>query len=303
MSGFSENWLTLREPADRAVRSATVTECARAQLAERGLASLCVLDLATGTGANLRYLAPLLPMPQRWRVVDRDVGLLAALPEHMAAWALGRGCRVSGDSGGFTVQGSGTECVVEPRAVDLSKLMRRGLPKPTEAAQPPEALFAGRALVTASALLDLVSERWLQALVDRCRATRAVGLFALTYDGRLSCEPVDADDELVRERVNRHQKTAKGFGRALGPDATACAERWFRDAGYDVRSEPSDWMLTPAQRALQEQLIVGWATAAAEVDPHETERVSAWKERRLEHVAAGRSYATIGHRDLVAWPK
>jgi hypothetical protein len=303
VSGFTQDWLTLREPADRSARSVAVTECAVAQLTARGSRPVRVLDLATGTGANVRFLAPMLPMPQEWRVVDRDVGLLAALPQHLAAWALGRACRVSGDPGGFTVRGDGTECLIETRTADLSKLRRESELKRTQSLQDSEGLFVDRALVTASALLDLVSERWLQALVDRCRVVRAVGLFALTYDGRLSCEPVDSDDEFIRERVNRHQKTAKSFGRALGPDATAHAARYFRDAGYDVRIEPSDWTLVPSQSALQEQLIAGWAAAAAEIDGRATARVSAWKKRRLEQLAAGTSHVTVGHQDLVAWPR
>lgn len=303
MSTFSAHWLSLREPADRAARSTAVTECAVAQVAARGSAPVRVLDLATGTGANVRFLAPLLAVPQQWRVVDRDVDLLAALPQHVAAWALARGCRVSGDAGGFSVRSDGTECLIEPRAVDLSTLTRAGVATPTHGRRDCGALFGDRGLVTASALLDLVSERWLQVLVDRCRATGAVGLFSLTYDGRMSCEPVDADDEFIRERVNRHQRRAKGFGRALGPDATACAERSFRDAGYDVRIGPSDWMLTPRQSALQEQLIAGWATAAAEIDARDRNRVAAWQARRFEHLAAGRSHVRVGHQDLVAWPR
>ncbi len=56
------------------------------------------------------------------------------------------------------------------------------------------AIFDGRALVTASALLDLVSERWLRALAARCAGHGAAVLFALSYDGRIVCSPEDPDD-------------------------------------------------------------------------------------------------------------
>ena len=61
------------------------------------------------------------------------------------------------------------------------------------------------------------------------------------------------------ELVNRHQRSDKGFGAALGPSAPASAERAFADAGYAVRRAPSDWMLTPDMSELQRQLIDGWA--------------------------------------------
>ncbi len=48
---------------------------------------------------------------------------------------------------------------------------------------------AGCAGDGASALLDLVSEKWLERLVDRCRHGSCTALFALTYDGSIEFRP------------------------------------------------------------------------------------------------------------------
>ena len=106
-------------------------------------------------------------------------------------------------------------------------------------------IFAGRDLVTASALLDLVSTRWLDALAARCRASGAAVLFALTYNGESRWSPVEPEDDIIRDLMNRHQKTDKGLGGpAAGPDAVDCAERSFAAAGYQVRRDASDWDLS-----------------------------------------------------------
>jgi hypothetical protein len=141
-------------------------------------------------------------------------------------------------------------------------------------------LFAGRALVTASALLDLVSDAWLRQLVFRCCAHHAAALFALTYDGRLSFEPAERDDALIRDLVNRHQRTDKGFGPAL------------------------DWILRRASAPdpLQEQLIDGWANAATDIADDRAGLIEAWRQKRRGHVASGRSVLTVGHQDLAALP-
>jgi len=47
-------------------------------------------------------------------------------------------------------------------------------------------------------------------------------------------------------------------------------------------------------------LVEGWALAATEIDPRQAESIDAWKQRRLEHVAAGRSRMVVGHYDLTA---
>jgi len=266
MGGFSADWLALREPSDARARSVMLTSA----IADR-LAGARVLDLAAGTGANVRYLEGFLRGGRgrpHWLLVDNDPALLAK-----AAVLLG------------SREG------VETRAVDLSAAL-----------DPPSAnLFAGQDLVTASALLDLVSERWLNALAGRCADARSAVLFALTYNGAISCSPGEPEDALVRDLVNRHQRIDKGFGPALGPDAAAFAAQAFAARGYHVRQERSDWLLADDVPVLQQELIEGWADAAVEIAPEETPRVTGWKSRRLAHVGAGRSRIVVGHDDLAAW--
>jgi hypothetical protein len=166
-----------------------------------------------------------------------------------------------------------------------------------------EDLFEGRRLVTASALLDLVPASWLRTLAARCRAAGALALFTITYNGHSTCTPAEDEDELVRELLNRHQKTNAGFGEpAEGPDASASTERCFTEAGYRVERVPSPWSLGPEHDEIQRLLIDGWAQAAGEVAPGQAVAITRWRARRLAHVAAGRSHIVVGHDDLVAWP-
>jgi hypothetical protein len=279
--------LALREPADVAARSEPLTR-AIADVLPRDR-PLCVLDLATGSGSNIRYLADRLSGRQTWLPVDHDAALLAELPARMAAWAAARAYEVAVDTGEWVIRGNDLRChVAEPRRLDLGTLADG-------------TIFSGRHLVTASALLDLVSETWLRALADRCRESGAAALFALTYNGQSSCVPVEPEDDTIRLLMNQHQKTDKGFGAAAGPDATDDAARCFAAIGYRVRREPSDWVLRPDARELQQRLIEGWAEAAAEIAPERSAMIQNWLARRLAHVSAGRSQVTVGHEDLAAW--
>jgi hypothetical protein len=165
------------------------------------------------------------------------------------------------------------------------------------------AIFEGRHLVTASALLDLVSETWLRSLADHCHAIGAMGLFALTYNGESRCSPADPQDDDVRELMNRHQRSNdKGFGRAAGPDAIDAAERCFSELGYRVQRASSDWVLPPEARELQRQLVDGWAEAATEIAPGESAMILSWCRRRLAHIDAGHSRIVVCHEDLAALP-
>jgi len=259
------NWLALREPADTAARSTALTRLIAEKLPRDR--AVRIVDLGTGTGSNVRYLAGHLPGPQEWLIVDRDPGLLA-----QAATAL-RPLR---------------NVVVETFETNLGHI--------------DSSIFSRRDLVTASALLDLVSDAWLVALASECRAAGALALFALTYNGRSSCSPAEPGDELVRELLNRHQlQNDKGFGRAAGPEAIDVAARAFSLAGFHIRREPSDWVLPPDSRELQVELVDGWATAACQIAPSRTPAIADWLRRRLEHIEANRSRITVGHDDFAAW--
>jgi len=281
------HWLGLREPADTTARSDALTRTIAGAIPSGE--EICALDLATGTGSNIRYLMDRLPGRQRWLAVDRDAALLAELRERMSSWGAAKGYTVRTEPAGCTIRGARLECHVETRQADL------GTPDDRE-------IFAGRHLVTASALLDLVSAEWLRALATQCRAAGAAALFTITYNGRSSCVPVEPEDDIVRELMNQHQKRDKGLGGpAAGPDAVACAERCFAEAGYRVERHPSDWTVGPDEAALQRMLIDGWAHAATEMARDGPAAIARWRARRLAHVDAGRSRLAVGHDDLGAW--
>ena len=280
------DWLAVREPADVTARSATLVERVRHALASTD--TVRGLDLCTGTGSNLRYLIDRLPGRQTWLAADRDARLLEELPTKLKTWADGRGYSTRSEGQVSSLRGGRCECDVETRAMDLDRL--------------DAGLFEGRNLVTASALLDLVSESWLRLLAARCREAGATALFTLTYDGRSSCDPVEPEDDIVRELMNVHQKTDKGLGgRAEGPDAWSVAERVFTEAGYRVECAPSDWSIGPSERTFQRMLIEGWARAAVEIAPERADTIADWLRRRLEHLEAGRSRIVVNHVDMVAW--
>lgn len=266
MESFAAEWLALREPADTVARSASLADVAGQRLAARRR-EIRAIDLACGTGSNVRYLTPRLPAAMSWTIVDHDRTLLDLARARLGAETLG------------------DDFTLTARHADLAHL--------------DAALLAGHDLVTASAVLDLVSTAWLQALASACRQADAVALLALTFDGRIECTPEHADDGLVRELVLRHQRRDKGFGPALGPEATTVAEACFTAEGFTVRTAASDWKLDSPR--LQRELITGWTRAAIELDSTHAERIAAWERTRLAHVLEGRSRLRVGHRDLVAW--
>jgi SAM-dependent methyltransferase len=274
VSGFSTDWLALREPFDAAARAAPRE----------------VVDLACGTGSNLRALAPLLGRGQRWRVVDHDPALLDALPGALRSWAGPRGAAVHQDAGGVIhLAGDGFDAQVQPLPLDLAHHL-------DAVSLPPGVLLTG------SALLDLVSESWLDALVARAREARASLLFTLSVDGRIEWDPADADDAAVHARFEAHQGRDKGFGPALGPGAVAAllarlpADRWA------TRSARADWRIDgAASPGMLQALIDGTAAAALEQAPSSRAAIEGWRHRRS--ALRDRTRLRVGHLDVAARPR
>lgn len=270
MSAFTQDWLGLREPADRRARDAGLLAAVASHVAS--MRSLVVTDLGCGTGATLRALAPRLAQPQRWRLVDHDPALLARAQR--AADGLPGAGPVS----------------VEPLRANLRDEI--------------EAVIALEAqLVTTSAFLDLVSAAWIDRLVGALARHRRPFYAALSYDGRAGCLPADPLDAPVLSAFSHHQRRDKGLGGALGPDAAAATVGALETAGFAVRTARADWLLEPHEAELQRQLVLGWHQAVAETGRLPATALDRWLAHRLAAVDEGRSRLQVGHLDLWAVPQ
>lgn len=286
---FSAEWLTLREPYDAAARHPDLLGAVRDWRPGDGLT---VMDLGAGTGANFRALAPWLGGEQKWRLIDHDGALLDHAVAATAAWAAVRGMAVETAASGLVLRG--------PDGTIRLRMIRQDL------AQSDALDLVGTDLVTASALLDLVSADWVERLAAACHRAGAAVFATLSYDGRIAWAPTDPDDARVTQAFNRHQRSDKGFGPALGPDGASHLAATLGRCGYAVATGSSDWVLGPADRPLQSALLDGIAAAARATEPQDRPAIDAWAERRAALIGAtdatGGSALRIGHIDLFARP-
>jgi SAM-dependent methyltransferase len=265
----SAGWLALREPADAAARSAGLVDELRTCLSGAGV--LQVHDLGCGAGSMARWLAPGLRGPQQWVLYDRDAELLPLAVAEAPA-----------------VASDGSPVTVRTVQCDITRL------------EP--ATLAGASLVTASALLDMMTAEELRRLVEVCAEPRCPVLITLSVTGRVELEPTDPSDQLFAEAFNEHQRRPSPLGRRLGPDAFEAAVDLFPDCGFEVLVRPSPWRLGPSEPALTEAWLDGWVDPACEQRPELEELRPAYVSRRRAELVEGRLSVTVHHRDLLARP-
>lgn len=278
MSGFSSDWLALREAADHRARNPELL----ARLAEHFKAreSISVFDLGTGTGSNLRATAPALSKAQEWTLVDHDPKLLAAACDAIAAWA---------DSSRATANGIGVS--------KDSRSILVGLKRTDLAAEPAAWSGAKPDLVTAAAFFDLVSAAWIERFVSAVARSKAVFYTALTHSSTAIWSPSHPLDGAMTAAFESHFGTDKGFGPSAGSKASELIGNAFSRAGYKVERRESPWRLGADDRALIAELAQGWASAVSETRRIPSAEVAAWLDARKSG-----GTCVVGHEDLLAFP-
>ncbi|MGP1393922.1 MAG: hypothetical protein ACTS3R_00235 [Inquilinaceae bacterium] len=284
MTGFDADWLSLREPFDADARDPVITQAWRDARPRHG--ALSVVDLGAGTGSNFRFLAPRLGPRQDWLMIDRDPALLTVLERNNRLWAGQMGLAIRSENP-LHLSGVAGDLMLRAMRLDL-------------ATQFLELNLAGVHLVTGSALLDLVSAAWIDMLTGRCRDAGAALCFALTYDGRVAWQPTLEADALVLALFNRHQRSDKGFGPALGPSAAERAADRLGALGYRVTRSRSDWRLPATAQSMQRQVLAGFAAAAEDMAPERSDLITDWTAARRAAIDSGTSTLQVGHTDLFA---
>ncbi|HEU4422430.1 MAG TPA: class I SAM-dependent methyltransferase [Pilimelia sp.] len=257
-------WLALREAADAAARASDLVEPVRRHLA--GTPRAVIHDLGSGTGSMARWLAPRLSGPQHWIMYDRDTDLL----KHAR--------------GGIATNGASV--TVETRQRDITRLTADDLD--------------GVGLITASALLDMLTAEEVERIVATCVKAGCPALLTISVVGRVELTPPDPLDADIAEAFNAHQRRTIGGRSLLGPDAVDATVEAFGRRGAAVLVRSSPWRLGADQAALATEWLKGWLAAAREQRPELAGPAAAYARRRLAQAAAGRLGVVVHHSDVLA---
>jgi hypothetical protein len=264
----SGDWLDLREPEDAVARSMDLARAAAALLTE---GPVVVHDLGSGTGSMMRWLAPLLPGPQSWFLHDWS--------SLLTGQAIAQARPSDRDNAEISVFGR-TGNLVDLSAEDL----------------------AGASLVTASALLDVMTSPEIHTIVGACIAARAPALFSLSVTGGVHFDPADECDAAFENAFNAHQLRDANGRRQLGRYGAPIACGLFAEAGWQVRKTTTQWRLNHHQSGLLGEWFCGWVEAAAEQDPQLRTEVDRYRGDRLAQIELGGLSVLVDHVDVLAWP-
>lgn len=220
-----------------------------------------ILDIGCGTGATYRALSPRLDSTIRWQLLDNDEALLdEARRLHGEAVTLIR---------------------TDLNAIQALPLSEAGL-------------------VTASALFDLCSEDFIDRFVTQLAEGGTELYAALSYDGEMNWSKPHPLDGVFTATFNAHQLSDKGFGPALGPQATTVLTARLKARGYQVRTAESPWVMTPEDADMQRIFLNGIVRAVLEYGELDEAEIRDWVDYRQKMVTDEASSCRVGHQDILA---
>ena len=280
MSDSLEQWLELREAADARARNKDVAGAMRSWFLQRS--AISVVDLAGGTGASLRAIAPLLADRQRWRLIEKDGSLITVARTRLSAWA------DTAEAHGEVLHLCKGAARIEVTFAEADILT--GL----------DAVLGASAgsqtdLITASALFERTSPAFMGRFAAAAERARAAIYATLIYNGQQGWTPRHPTDRELLAGFHRFQMMDKGFGPATGPTAAVELSEALTAQGFSVTEGASPWQLGAADAALVTAVALRFAGGVAETGTIPKPEIDTWLKRH-------RTGVEVGHIDLFATP-
>ncbi len=270
---FDSDWLELRYEADAKARKGMIGKIIKKPEA-RG--PISVLDLGAGTGNNALFLIPELINSgiknQSWLLIDRDADLLNIARK-----------KLDNTKSDFEDSVIGTDILVADLTENLEKLP-----------------FGDADLVVSSALFDLVSKEWIERFMERISKSRVKQvLISLTVDGRIEWSPEHPLDPSISDLFKKDMQRDKGFGPALGKDASEVLKQSLVTSGYDVTEFDTAWRIGPDQKKLQKRYMEDMISAVLNCNDDQ-ESINDWRDHRMALIESGKCQLLVGHTDIYA---
>ena len=265
----SSDWLALREAEDARARSADLALAIPPLLRD---GPHTVHDLGSGTGSLMRWLAPLLSGGQTWVLHDWNASLTDRALD-----------------GPPPLDGDDRAVAIRTRVGELDRLTADDL--------------RGASLVTASALLDVLTAAEAHAIVDACVQVGAPAFVSLSVTGEVELRPWDALDKRVSDAFNEHPRREVTGRRLLGRYGAPIVRGLFEQAGWRVRQARTTWRLDDGEPALLREWFDGWVDAAEEQSPELADALAGYRALRNGQLDRGELSAVVYHLDVLAWPR
>lgn len=283
---FDPNWLQERYRFDEEARNKQLEWTCVNQFAFRD--HLQIVDLGSGTGANLRYYLEQFPQNQSWYCVEEDIALKVPFWEHARQMAIDLDYAIEQEGELMKLTKPGHEVLIHfvhgnlLKVDELVDLLRTDL-------------------VLANAVFDLFSKEQFATLVQVLSHHSLSMLFTLNYVGMDFSPSTEADDHYIGQ-YNAHMQREQAFGRGMGPASSREMEAVLKEALAQVEVGESLWQIGNQEQVMMGFLLGFFEGALSDWWDDEAEKIALekWLLEKKQQVAEEALAAEVYHLDILA---
>ncbi|MFM7083914.1 MAG: hypothetical protein ACKOW3_02760 [Hyphomicrobium sp.] len=240
--------------------------------------SLNIMDLKAGIGANIRALAPILPLDQNWTLCVQNKNEMNIVVDYLTRWAPA-----------FTEKNG--EYFLERQGLKLG-LKFHSL---SSEAEQSSLSFESHNLIVMDGHLNHLTPQNIRKLVQKTAQQNAAFLARLVFDGRIKFFPPQPPDNPFTAAYNRRLMKDIGFGLPAGHLAIEHLSEQFRLCGYTLIEGKSPLHLHEKDQSLMSALLKQLAQSQREIAKGHDKMIDMWLARSRRHME-------VGQNDLLALP-
>ena len=254
--------------------------------------SLKIVDIGSGTGANVRYYFDKIPHAQEWTLIEQSTYLLEECRHSLSAFAQEHNYSWQAQGDAFlltdTEEKTATIKLVPGRLEHIEQLT--DLPHTD--------------VVTANAVFDLLSFEQFDALVSTL-ARHDVCLLATLNYYETSFLPFSDQDHRFTHWYHMHMKRPQPMGIAMGPDCSAEMLDLLAQHHMMIEQEGSQWHLKKCDLTMHRYILHFMKQAISELSLSQEEQrdFNAWLDRKKELCRQRELEIIIDHSDIFACPR
>lgn len=283
---FDPNWLQERYRFDAAARNQEIAWQCIHQFAF--LNHIQIVDLGSGTGANVRHYLEQFPQNQTWFCVEEDDALKTMFWQNMVqlAEADGYAYQLSDNQIKMEKPGHWIEIhFVEGNLMQVDNLVD----------------LLRTDLILANAVFDLFSQKQFEELIQTISHHSLSLLFTLNYEG-MKFFPVEKEDAYYIDQYNAHMQRPQDFGKGMGPDASQLMEQALHASLAEVKKGESNWEIEVEDGKMLHYLLGFFEDALGDWWATEAEKMAflGWVAHKRQLIDQQQLDAVVHHQDVLA---
>ncbi len=270
-------WLNQRFDYDSRSRNLDLEKEFLASLAE--LETINIIDLGSGSGANLKYLSPKIDGQQVWHLIERDKSLMNHAEKTIELVKQTNQAKLR----------SVHKIIADFTDKDLNVF------KETE-----------RRVFLANAVFDIIPLATFLTFLDLLGSrpcNNVILYFTIHINEDLTIQPIHPLNQKYLSLFHQHMQRDQNGKRAMGPNTVREISNTLSQRGFLVKTADSSWDIKEDSSFLKSNFDFIICATRELLGPKEVGEWEEWVQFHLKAIDQGKSRLHVGHQDILAyWP-